>query len=54
MSHTCIAAQQRLVSKVVDKVLQGCKLIKAKDIVVVLACHMKMLDRILCPMCKKW
>lgn len=51
--HTCIAAQQRLIGKVVHKVLQGCKLIKPKNIAVVLAFHMKMLDRILCPTCKK-
>lgn len=35
------------------KVLQGCKLIKPKNIAVVLAFHMKMLDRVLCPTCKK-
>lgn len=36
------------------KVLQGCKLIKPKNIAVVLAFHMKMLDRVFCPTCKKW
>lgn len=36
------------------KVLQGCKLIKPENIAVVLPFHMKMLDRVLCPTCKKW
>lgn len=52
--HTCITAQQRLVSKVMHKVLQGCKLIKPENIAVVPPFHMKMLDRVLCPTCKKW
>lgn len=47
--HTCVTAQKRLVSKVIDEVLQGCKHIKAKDVAVVFANHVKMLDRVLRP-----
>lgn len=47
--HTCVTTQKRLVRKVIDEVLQGCKHIKAKVVAVVFANHMKMLHRILRP-----
>lgn len=47
--HTCVTAQQRLISEVADEVLEGCKLVKPKHIAVVAACHVKMLDWILRP-----
>lgn len=50
---TCITAQQRLISKVVNKVLKSCKLVKPEHIAVsVSTCHMEMLDWILRPVCE--
>lgn len=45
---TCVTAQQRLVGKVADEVLEGGKLVEAELVDAVFALHMKMLHRILC------
>lgn len=47
--HTCVTAQQRLVGEVVDKIVKGGELVKPEHVAAVLACHVKMLDRILRP-----
>ena len=49
---TCVTAQQRLVSEVIDEVLKGRKLVETKHIDAVSACHMKMLHRVLRPVCQ--
>lgn len=44
---TSVAAQQRLVGKVVDKVLQRSKLVEAEGVAVVSARHLEVFDGVL-------